>query len=80
MMTLNQVCEGVQIAPIRYDLAEGATGFTKTWDDFSIDADIIFTQVGQLLTITGTPTFDVVTIQLPPLVFQIVLVIVKQKL
>ena len=56
-----QVCEGVQIAPIRYDLAEGATGFTKTWDDFSIDADIIFTQVGQLLTITGTPTIDVVT-------------------
>ena len=55
------VCEGVQIAPIRYDLAEGATGFTKTWDDFSIDADIIFTQVGQLLTITGTPTIDVVT-------------------
>ena len=55
------VCENVQIAPIRYDLAEGATGFTKTWDDFSIDADIIFTQVGQLLTITGTPTIDVVT-------------------
>ena len=24
------VCENVQIAPIRYDLAEGATGFTKT--------------------------------------------------
>ena len=56
-----QVCEGVQIAPIRYDLAEGATGFTKTWDDASIDTDIIFTQVGQLITITGTPTVNVVT-------------------
>ncbi len=56
-----QVCEGVQIAPIRYDLAEGATGFTKTWDDAAIDTDIIFTQVGQLITITGTPTVNVVT-------------------
>ena len=58
-----QVCEGVQIAPIRYDLAEGATGYSFSWDDYNNSGagKLTFDQVGQTITLSGTPTFDVVT-------------------